>query len=129
MESAGRPATILLVDDDEGLRRLVQRLLTQQGFLVIEAADGAEALQASSSHPETIDLLLTDVIMPKVNGVLLAQRLLQERPRMSVLFMSGYVEKSILEAKYPEAILLQKPFTAEAMITTVRQVLPSQEQG
>jgi two-component system cell cycle sensor histidine kinase/response regulator CckA len=128
MESSGRPATILLVDDDEGLRRFVQRLLTEQGFLVIEAADGAEALQASSSQPEIIDLLLTDVIMPKVNGVLLAQQLRQQRPGISVLFMSGYVEKSILEAKYPEAVLLQKPFTAEALITTVRRALSSRKQ-
>ena len=94
---------------------------------MIEAPDGAEALQVAAAYPERIDLLLTDVIMPKVNGVLLVSRLLQERPEVRVLFMSGYVESTILLAKHPEAILLQKPFTAEALLAAVRQVLASEE--
>ena len=64
--------------------------------------------------------------MPKVNGLVLAQRLLQERPRIRVLYMSGYVEKSMLLAKYPESILLQKPFTPETLIAAVRQVFASE---
>ena len=110
MISVGNPVTILLVDDDEVLRRFVQRILMQQGFHVIEASGGAEALEVASAYAQPVDLLLTDVIMPKVNGLVLAQRLLQERPGIGVLYMSGYVERSILLAKHPESILLQKAF-------------------
>ena len=128
MASTGNPATILLVDDDEALRRFVRRILIEQGFHVIEASDGAEALEVASAYAEPVDLLLTDVIMPKVNGLVLAQRLLQQRPGIGVLYMSGYVEKSMLLAKHPESILLQKPFTPDALIAAVRQVLASEEQ-
>jgi two-component system cell cycle sensor histidine kinase/response regulator CckA len=128
MTSIGNPATILLVDDDEAIRRFVKRILLQQGFHVIEALDGAEALEVASAYAQPIDLLLTDVIMPKVNGLVLAQGLLQERPGLRVLYMSGYVEKSILLAKYPESILLQKPFTPDALIAAVRHELASEEQ-
>jgi two-component system cell cycle sensor histidine kinase/response regulator CckA len=128
MASVGNPATILLVDDDEALRRLARLILMQQGFHVIEASDGAEALEVVSAYAEPVDLLLTDVIMPKVNGLVLAQRLLQERPGIRVLYMSGYVEKSMLLAKHSELILVQKPFTPVALIAAVRQVLASEEQ-
>jgi two-component system, cell cycle sensor histidine kinase and response regulator CckA len=128
MASVGNPATILLVDDDEDLRRLARLILIQQGFHVIEASDGADALEVVSAYGEPVDLLLTDVIMPKVNGLVLAQRLLQERPGIRVLYMSGYVEKSMWLAKHSELILLQKPFTPVALIAAVRQVLASGEQ-
>ena len=100
----------------------------QQGFHIIVASDGAEALQVASAYAEPIDLLLTDVIMPKVNGLVLAERLLHERPGIGVLYMSGYVEKSILLAKHPESTALQKPFTADALIAAVRQILASKRQ-
>lgn len=125
MTSVGNSATILLVDDDEALRRFVQRILIQQGFHVIQASNGAEALGVASAYAQPVDLLLTDVIMPKVNGLVLAQRLLQERPHIGVLYMSGYVEKSMLLAKHPESMLIQKPFTPDALIAAVRQVLAS----
>jgi two-component system cell cycle sensor histidine kinase/response regulator CckA len=128
MASVGNPFTILLVDDDEAIRRLIQRILQQQGFHVIEASDGAEALKVASAYAEPVDLLLTDVIMPKVNGLVLAQLLSQERPGIGVLYMSGYVEQSMLLQKHPESILLQKPFTPDALIAAVRQILASQEQ-
>ena len=127
MEAVGTSATILLVDDNEAIRRLARGLLTEQGFHVIEAPNGAEALEVSSAYAQPINLLLTDVIMPKVNGLVLAGRLLQERPGIGVLYMSGYVEGSILLAKHPESILLQKPFTPGALIAAVRQVLAFKE--
>ena len=92
---------------------------------MIEAADGAEALEVASAYADPVHLLLTDVIMPKINGLVLAERLLQERPDISVLYMSGYVERSMLLAKRPESILLQKPFTPDSLIEAVRQVLAS----
>jgi two-component system, cell cycle sensor histidine kinase and response regulator CckA len=128
MASVGNPVTILLVDDDEAIRNYVRPILQQQGFHVIEASDGAEALKVASAYAEPVDLLLTDVIMPRVNGLVLTQRLLQERPGMGVLYMSGYVEKSLLLATHPESSLLQKPFTPDALIAAVRQILASQEQ-
>jgi two-component system, cell cycle sensor histidine kinase and response regulator CckA len=128
MTSAGNLASVLLVDDDEGLRRFVLRILLQEGFRVIEASDGAEALEVAAAHAGPIDLLLTDVIMPKVNGLVLAQRLLKERPGIRVLYMSGFVEGSMLLAKHPELIILHKPFTSAALIAAVRQILASKEQ-
>ena len=94
----------------------------------VEASDGAEALEVASAYARPIDLLLTDVIMPRVNGLLLAQGMLQEWPGIRVLYMSGYVEKSLLVAKHPESILLQKPFTPETLVAAVRQVFASKEQ-
>ena len=127
MTNIGHPATILLVDDDEALRRLVRGILMQQGFHVIEASDGAEALEVASAYAEPVDLLLTDLIMPKVNGLALARRLLQERPGIGVLYISGFVEKSIVLAKHPESIVLQKPFTPDALITAVRQITSKEQ--
>ena len=128
MASVGNRATILLVDDDEALRRFVGRILLEQGFHLIEASDGAEALEVASAYDQPIDLLLTDVIMPKLNGLALARGLLQERPGIRVLYMSGYVEKSMLLAKHPESVLLQKPFTRETLIAAVHQAFASEGQ-
>ena len=122
------PVTVLLVDDDDALRGFVRRILTSNGYHVIEASDGAEALEVAVAHAGRVHLLLTDIIMPKVNGLVLAERLLRERPDLSVLYMSGYVERSILMAKHPDSILLQKPFTPDSLIKAVRQVLASREQ-
>jgi CheY-like chemotaxis protein len=125
MESASSPSTILLVDDDQALRRFARRILVKEGFRVVEAADGAEALQVAAGYVEPIALLVTDVIMPKVNGLVLAERLSRERPGIRVLYISGYVEKAMLLKKVPDAVLLQKPFTPDALAATVRQVLAS----
>src|SRR5215470_19323272 len=120
MASVDIPTTILLVDDDPALRQFVRRILTQQQFQVIDAADGAAALEISSTYADRIHLLLTDVIMPKANGLVLAERLLQERPSISVIYMSGYVEGSMLLATRPESIVLLKPFTPGDLIKAVR---------
>src|SRR5215813_13300966 len=123
MAPVENPATILLVDDDDALRQFVRRILIQQEFQVIDAADGAEALKIVSTYAHRIHLLLTDVTMPKVNGLLLAERLLQWRPDISVIYISGYVEQSVLLAKRPESVVLLKPFTSSSLITAVRRVL------
>src|ERR1044071_1526973 len=92
-------ATVLLVDDDVAVRGFVSRILKEQGYDILEAGDGAEALELASTHPGHIDLLLTDVIMPRVNGYVLATRMLQEHSPLAVLYMSGYMESSMLVAK------------------------------
>jgi CheY-like chemotaxis protein len=115
----------LLVEDDESLRRLVRAILSEHRYHLIEAGDGVEALEVAAAHAGPIDLLLTDVIMPKMNGVLLAERILQHRPRMAVLFMSGYVESALLSTTRPDVPLLLKPFRADHLIEAVRSALDS----
>jgi PAS domain S-box-containing protein len=117
--------TILLVEDESKLRRLARQYLENQGYTVLEAADGAAAIEVSNAHPAPIHLLLTDVIMPGMNGRELAHRLSLLRPETKVLFMSGYTENAIGHNGMLEEgiILLQKPFTLPALKAKVREVL------
>src|SRR5262249_8963976 len=113
-------ATILLVDDDVSLRRFVRHILTKQAYRIVEASDGAEALDLANAHDGPIHLLLTDIIMPKLNGFVLAERLAQHRPQTPVLFMSGYVEATLVSASHPDAILLRKPFKPDELVEAVK---------
>ena len=117
--------TILVVEDELNLRRLTRQFLDNQGYTVLEAADGAAAVQICVAHQGTIHLLLTDVIMPGMNGRELAQRVSEIRPNMKVLYMSGYTENAIGQNGTLDAgiKLLQKPFTLHALKATVREVL------
>ncbi len=116
--------TVLLVEDEEGVRRVAREFLEIRGYSVLEARDGDEALQTAHSHMGPIHLLLTDVVMPGMNGRELWQRL-SWRPEMKVLFMSGYPENAIIRNGTLEAgaQYLQKPFTLSALTHKVRQVL------
>ncbi len=126
---AGAPGTetILLVEDEANLRYLARQFLEKQGYRVLDAADGALALQVAMAHPGVIHLLLTDVIMPGMNGRELAQRVLQLRPGVKVLYMSGYTENVIGRNGTLDAgvRLLQKPFTLHDLKNKVREVLES----
>ncbi len=117
--------TILLVEDEENLRRLARQSLENQGYNVIDAPDGAAAIKISQAHPGPIHLLLTDVIMPGMNGRELANKLSPTRPEMRVLYMSGYTENHIgHNGTLDEGItLLQKPFTLSALRSKVREML------
>jgi len=117
--------TILLVEDEKNLRDLGRQYLEKQGYTVLDAADGASALQVSGSYPGPIHLLLTDVIMPGMNGRELAQRITALRPETKVLYMSGYTENAIGHNGTLDAgiTLLQKPFTLPALKAKVREVL------
>jgi len=117
--------TILLVEDASKLRRLTRQYLENQGYTVLEAADGAAAIEVSNAHPGPIHLLLTDVIMPGMNGRELAYRISSLRPETKVLYMSGYTEKAVGHNAMLDAgiTLLQKPFTLPALKTKVREVL------
>jgi PAS domain S-box-containing protein len=119
--------TILLAEDEANLRYLARQFLEKQGYRVIEAADGAIAMQIAVAHEGVIHLLLTDVIMPGMNGRELAQRISEIRPNTKVLYMSGYTENVIghngtLDA---DVRLLQKPFTLRDLKSKVREVLDS----
>jgi PAS domain S-box-containing protein len=117
--------TILLVEDEPNLRYLARQYLEKQGYKVIEAADGAVAMQIAVAHEATIHLLLTDVIMPGMNGRELAQRISEIRPNVKVLYMSGYTENVIGHNGTLDAgvRLLQKPFNLRDLKRVVREVL------
>ena len=117
--------TILLVEDEANLRYLCRQYLEKQGYKVIEAADGAVAMQIAVAHEAVIHLLLTDVIMPGMNGRELAQRISEIRPNVKVLYMSGYTENVIGHNGMldPGVRLLQKPFNLRDLRSKVREVL------
>src|SRR4029077_3643635 len=119
--------TILLVEDETNLRYLARQFLEKLGYRVIEAADGAVAMQIAVAHEGMIHLLLTDVIMPGMNGRELAQRISEIRPNTKVLYMSGYTENVIGRNGTLDAgiRLLQKPFTLRDLKSRVREVLDS----
>ncbi|HSY91515.1 MAG TPA: ATP-binding protein, partial [Candidatus Binatus sp.] len=117
--------TILLVEDEANLRYLARQYLEKQGYKVIEAADGAVAMQIAVAHEKVIHLLLTDVIMPGMNGRELAQRIAEIRPNVKILYMSGYTENVIGHNGMLDAgiRLLQKPFNLRDLKSIVREVL------
>ena len=117
-------ATILLVEDEDALREAARRTLAEGGYEVIAAASGAEALKAANAHPATIDLLLSDVIMPGMLGHQLAEQLRQARPALRVLYMSGFAEPVLGQTMHVDrADLVEKPFTAPALMARVRRAL------
>ena len=120
--------TILLVEDETNLRRLARQYLETQGYKILEAEDGAAALQFVAGHQGAIDLLLTDVIMPGMNGRELAARVTELLPDVRVLYMSGYTENAVgLDGTLDAGInLLQKPFSLPALKDRVREVLDSE---
>jgi PAS domain S-box-containing protein len=117
--------TIFLVEDADALRKLTHMLLEQHGYRVLVAANGAAALQLIEQNPERIDLLLTDVIMPGLNGRALAERLDTLQPGLKVLYMSGYTDDAIVDhgVLASGTHLLHKPFSEENLIRKVREVL------
>jgi PAS domain S-box-containing protein len=123
-KSAGGSETLLVVEDDEAVRGLTTSLLKEQGYHVLEAANGDEALAVASEHCGEIDLVLTDLVLPGMNGKALYERLRALRPGIKVLFTSGYssdvLSKSGLEQ---EAAWLPKPFDTQALAAKVREVL------
>jgi two-component system, cell cycle sensor histidine kinase and response regulator CckA len=117
--------TILLVEDDKQVRNVAGMILRRIGYHVLEAQSGDDALLMCEQHPTAIHLLLTDVVMPRMNGRELAARLKCIRPEMRVLYMSGYADNSIIEHGIldPDIALLQKPLTLESLTRKVRLVL------
>ncbi len=117
--------TILLVEDADGIRKLMYEILREQGYALLLAADGNEAFRLVEQHPETIHLLLTDVVLPGMGGPAIAHRARALRPAIRVLFTSGYTDRGVVEngAIEPGPNFLQKPFTAEELGRKVREVL------
>jgi PAS domain S-box-containing protein len=121
--------TILVVDDEEALREVTRRILTRRGYTVITASSGAEATEIAASHVGPIDLVLTDVIMPTMQGPAVANEMRQLRPGIRVLFMSGHAQP-VLEAEAvlgTEFLLVEKPFDQATLLENVRKVLDRNE--
>jgi two-component system, cell cycle sensor histidine kinase and response regulator CckA len=119
--------TILLVEDEEQIRRVAREILLKQGYRVLEARNGVEAIAEGERHPGAIDLLVSDVVMPQMGGAELTERLVRIRPSMKVLCMSGYTDDVMLRlgALQGSIAYLQKPITPQTLAQKVRAVLDS----
>jgi two-component system, cell cycle sensor histidine kinase and response regulator CckA len=133
-EAIGRPTltasyrgteTILLVEDEDGVRALIREVLQRHGYRVIDTRNGAEATDACERHEGEVHMLLTDVVLAQVTGTDLARQLIPMRPKMKVLFISGYTEEAIIHQGVLEegTAFLQKPFTPNVLARKVREVL------
>jgi two-component system cell cycle sensor histidine kinase/response regulator CckA len=129
LESRGHGEIILLVEDEEAVRRLVRATLERRGYGVLVASDGPEALQLDRTA-ERVDLVLTDLVMPQMSGIEVAHRVLEHRPGVRVLFMSGYTDRTIqkTESLPEDAEVLQKPFTSANLAARVRRALDNGSQ-
>ena len=117
--------TILLAEDEDGVRDAARRILAAQGYTVLEAFDGAEALTLAAGHSGAIDLLLTDVVMPRKTGPQVAAELLAQRPELKVLYMSGHADEAIMPLALAgtDTAFVQKPFTHDRLAAAVRELL------
>jgi CheY-like chemotaxis protein len=123
--------TVLLVEDETALRDLLREVLEDNGYTVLSASDGAEALRTAERHQGRIDLLLTDVVMPGMTGPRLAEQFTATRPEARVVYVSGYSEDAVasLGRLGPGAVLLNKPFAAEALLRTIHGVMDRRSAG
>jgi CheY-like chemotaxis protein len=123
--AAAVSATILLVEDEASIRSLVRKSLRREGYDVVDAGTTEDGIATARNHPGHIDLLVTDIMVPLINGRALAAEILRQYPAARVLFISGYSDDAILESGTlpPEAAYLRKPFTLGAMLEKVRELL------
>jgi PAS domain S-box-containing protein len=125
VRTGSRGETVLLVEDEQGVRKLVRGVLEMQGYCVLEADSGEKALDVCAAYEGPINLLLTDIVMPKMGGRDLAAALSPRRPGMKVLYLSGYTDHVVMDRGVLEhgAEFLQKPFTPDALARKIREVL------
>ena len=122
---SNHPKIILVVEDNHHIRKLASQILRRAGYQVIEAANGLEALEVQQQYETTIDLLITDLSMPVMNGVELAQQLQVVTPELKILYISGYTDITTVvhDLNQDEIHLLEKPFTMTSLTQTVHQIL------
>lgn len=125
LKPLGGHETILVVEDAPAVRGIIRQVLTRLGYQVLEAHDGESAIALSAKHTGTIDLLLTDVIMPRMGGRVLADQIAKQRPGIRVLYVSGYTDDAIVRhgVLEPGVNYLEKPFTPDTLAKKVRGVL------
>jgi two-component system, cell cycle sensor histidine kinase and response regulator CckA len=118
-------ATILLVEDEESVRTVTREVLEADGYFVLDAADAIDGIATYEEHAGEIDLLLSDVVMPGMNGRDMARKLIDKKPDLRVIFMSGYTDTPVLREAFADCntVYLQKPFSVETLRTRIRQVL------
>jgi hypothetical protein len=118
--------TVLLVDDNASVRAAIAAYLEMRGYNVLQAADGEAGLEVSSHH--AVDVLVTDVVMPRMSGHELAMRLIAQQPQLKVLYMSGYTEEAIFQhgLSHFQSCFLQKPVPAELLVRKIRELLDTQ---
>jgi CheY-like chemotaxis protein len=123
--------TVLLTEDEEPVRRLTKMILEMNGYQVLEAASGDEALSIYKQHGGHIELIITDVVMPKMGGRELAQSLVALTPGVKVLYLSGYTDDAIVRHGLLDQRLafLQKPFTPDSLLRKMREVLDANGEG
>jgi CheY-like chemotaxis protein len=121
----------LLVEDEAELRKMLRESFTGAGYRVLEAADGTDALRKWEREAPSIDLLLTDVVMPLLNGRELAKRLTSVAPHIQVIYISGYADDVLAYhgTLAPDTVLIQKPFSPAELMLKVREVLDARKQG
>jgi Response regulator containing CheY-like receiver, AAA-type ATPase, and DNA-binding domains len=119
--------TVLLVEDDEQVRRFIRSLLTNDGYEVLEARTGADGLAVAMQRRGDIDLLLSDMLLPELSGFDLAQSLRLQFPDLKILFITGYVEGDIVQRCLGElgATFLDKPFQPSVLLNKVREAIPN----
>jgi CheY-like chemotaxis protein len=116
--------TVLVVEDETGVRLLARKILERQGYVVIDAANGRDALALAAAHRRPIDLLITDMVMPDVNGRDLARQLVAAHPTLRVIYMSGYTDDEIIRRGLEASNrFVEKPFTVETLSRAVRAAL------
>jgi len=120
--------TVLLVEDEDMVRKLTSELLEESGYVVLEANGGEQAAELFKAHKGRIDLLITDVVMPKISGKEVAERLKKVHPETKVLFMSGYTDEAIVHHGIVDSHIafIQKPFSENALTRKVRDVLDAE---
>jgi CheY-like chemotaxis protein len=120
--------TILLVEDEAGIRALVRKILSRERYRVLEAASGEEALSIAQAYEDPIHLLLTDVMLPGMGGRYVAESLRGMLPELRVVYVSGYTDDEEVRAGWfpPGSLFLEKPFTLSALVDKVRESLDAQ---
>ncbi|MCE5250951.1 PAS domain S-box protein [bacterium] len=124
----GGKETILIVEDESSVRKMVARILSDLGYTIIEASNGEEALDVAGQHSlEKINLLLTDVVMPQMGGIELSENIRRLNPSMKILFVSGYTGDTMFQRRFFEGDIqfLQKPFSVDKLATKIREILDS----
>lgn len=126
-ESAPGTETVLLVEDDDSVRDLAREILEMNGYTVLEAPNGVEALGVFEQRHDEIDLMVTDLVMPQLGGRELARQIGAQQPELPVLFLSGYTDSTVLQqgGLHAGSFFLQKPFTPAALASKVREALDS----
>jgi two-component system, cell cycle sensor histidine kinase and response regulator CckA len=123
--------TILLVEDDEEVRNVAGRILRRNGYRVLEAGNGAEALRVCEDEDQTVDLIVTDIVMPEMDGTQLAQKIREKQPDARILFTSGYTEDAVVRQSFliPGEAFIEKPFTPASLAKKARELLDSEPEN